>query len=144
MPTNGFSVLNHQKLKTCGRGLQISQPSFGFPKPSGNRWPERRQPQAFRSGLVFMGAFFVFFSLPQVLWSRGGGGWRLRKDSICWAMKQNENHMAVGQNQWDHFGVGAPPILVYFSGDRDVHWGYVFFLGGSIPDVGQAGASPCT
>ena len=22
-----------------------------------------------------------------------------------------------------HFGVGAPPILVYFSGDSDVHWG---------------------
>ena len=32
--------------------------------------------------------------------------------------------MAVGQNQWHHFGVGAPPILVYFSGDWDVHWGY--------------------
>ena len=33
--------------------------------------------------------------------------------------------MAVGQNQWDPiFGVGAPPILVYFSGDWDVHWGY--------------------
>ena len=31
--------------------------------------------------------------------------------------------MAVGQNQWYHFGVGAPPILVYFSGDWDVHWG---------------------
>ena len=25
--------------------------------------------------------------------------------------------LAVGQNQWYHFGVGAPPILVYFSGD---------------------------
>ena len=32
--------------------------------------------------------------------------------------------MAVGQNQWYHFWVGAPPILVYFSGDWDVHWGY--------------------
>ena len=33
--------------------------------------------------------------------------------------------MAVGQNQWYHFGVGAPPILVYFSGwDWDAHWGY--------------------
>ena len=28
--------------------------------------------------------------------------------------------MAVGY----HFGVGAPPILVYFSRDWDVHWGY--------------------
>ena len=32
--------------------------------------------------------------------------------------------MAVGQNQWYHFGVGAPPIVVYFSGDWDVRWGY--------------------
>ena len=30
-------------------------------------------------------------------------------------------HMAVGQNQWYHFGVGAPPVLVYFSWDWDVH-----------------------
>ena len=29
--------------------------------------------------------------------------------------------MTVGQNQWYHFGVGAPPILVYFSGDWDFH-----------------------
>ena len=34
------------------------------------------------------------------------------------------SHMAVGQNQWHHFGVGAPPILVYLSRDWDVHWGY--------------------
>ena len=32
--------------------------------------------------------------------------------------------MAVGQNQWYRFGVGVPPILVFFSGDWDVHWGY--------------------
>ena len=32
--------------------------------------------------------------------------------------------MAVGQNQCYLFGRGAPPILVYFSGDWDVHWGY--------------------
>ena len=31
--------------------------------------------------------------------------------------------MAVGQNKWYHFGVGAPPILVYFSRNWDVHWG---------------------
>ena len=35
-----------------------------------------------------------------------------------------QSQMAVGQNQWYHSGVGAPPILVYFSGDWDVHWGY--------------------
>ena len=32
--------------------------------------------------------------------------------------------MAVGQNPWYHFEVGAPPILVNFSGDWDVYWGY--------------------
>ena len=32
--------------------------------------------------------------------------------------------MAVGQNQWYHFGGGAPPLLVYFGGDWDVHWRY--------------------
>ena len=26
-------------------------------------------------------------------------------------------NVAVGQNQWHHFGVAAPPILVYFRGD---------------------------
>ena len=33
-------------------------------------------------------------------------------------------YVAMVQNQWYHFGVGAPPILVSFSGDWDVHWGY--------------------
>ena len=32
--------------------------------------------------------------------------------------------LAVGQNPWYHVGAGAPPILVYFSGDWDVHWVY--------------------
>ena len=40
--------------------------------------------------------------------------------------------MAVGQNQWCHFGVGAPLILVYFSGDWDVHWGYRFLTHGHV------------
>ena len=31
---------------------------------------------------------------------------------------------AAGQNEWYNFGVGAPPILVFFSGAWDVHWGY--------------------
>ena len=42
-------------------------------------------------------------------------------------LKGHQSHLAVGQNQWYHFGVGAPPSLVYFSGDFsgdwDVHWG---------------------
>ena len=37
-----------------------------------------------------------------------------------------DGHMGVGRNQWYHFGVGASPILVYFSGDWDVHWGTGF------------------
>ena len=40
--------------------------------------------------------------------------------------------LAVGQNQWYHFGVGAPPILVYFSGDWDVHWGYGILTHGHL------------
>ena len=32
-------------------------------------------------------------------------------------------HLALDQNQWYHFGVGAPPIVVYFRGDWNVHWG---------------------
>ena len=31
-----------------------------------------------------------------------------------------------------HFGVGAPPILVCFSGDWDVHWGYGVLTHGHI------------
>ena len=41
--------------------------------------------------------------------------WRLDALKRC--------YLAVGQNQWYHFGVAAPPILVYFSGDWDVYWG---------------------
>ena len=43
-----------------------------------------------------------------------------------WAT-DNKSDLAMGQNQWYHFGVGTPPmlpILVYISGDWDVHWGY--------------------
>ena len=32
--------------------------------------------------------------------------------------------MAGVQNQWYHFGTGAPPILGLFRGDWDVHGGY--------------------
>ena len=37
------------------------------------------------------------------------------------------DHLAVAQNQWYHCGVGAPPNLVYFSWDWDVHCGYGVF-----------------
>ena len=56
--------------------------------------------------------------------------------SVCFLGKANNNtkhqvlistktHTYGCQNQWYHFGVGAHPILVYLSGDWDVHWGYV-------------------
>ena len=34
--------------------------------------------------------------------------------------------MAVGQNQFYHFGVGAPPIVdpILVGIESDVHWGY--------------------
>ena len=31
-----------------------------------------------------------------------------------------------------HFGIGAPPILVYFNGDWDVHWGYGVLTNGQL------------
>ena len=40
--------------------------------------------------------------------------------------------LAVGQTQWYHFGVDAPPILVYFGGDWDVHWGYGILTHGQL------------
>ena len=43
-----------------------------------------------------------------------------------------ECYLDVGQHQWYHFGVGAPPILVYFSGDWDVHWGYELLTHGHL------------
>ena len=41
---------------------------------------------------------------------------------------------AMGQNQWYHFGVGAPPILVYVSGDWDVHCRYGILTHGHTVD----------
>ena len=55
-----------------------------------------------------------------------GVGPKLRQSWSKLAPKlRHNNSMAVGQNQWYHFGVCASPILVY-SGDWDVHWGTGF------------------
>ena len=43
--------------------------------------------------------------------------------------KLSENHMAVGQTQWYHFGIGALPISVYLCGGWDVYWGYKMLNG---------------
>ena len=40
------------------------------------------------------------------------------------------------QNQWYHFGIGAPRISVYFSGDWDVHWGYGVLAHGQMNHSG--------
>ena len=43
---------------------------------------------------------------------------------------KKDSHMAVGQNRWYHFGVGAP-----FSGDWDVHWGYGIWTHGHTRNI---------
>ena len=44
-----------------------------------------------------------------------------------------ESDFAVGQNQWYHLGVGATPILVFVSGDWDVHWNCGILTHGHLP-----------
>ena len=43
------------------------------------------------------------------------------------------------QSPRHHFGVGAPPILVYFIGDWDVLWEYGLWIHGHIVNQGSAG-----
>ena len=46
------------------------------------------------------------------------------------------NQVAVGQNQWYHFWVGAPPILVgMLVGDWDVHWEYEILTHGQVTNL---------
>ena len=47
------------------------------------------------------------------------------KSAVIWFNLGPYPNMAVGQNQGTILGsVNSPPILVYFSGDWDVHWWY--------------------
>ena len=39
------------------------------------------------------------------------------------------------QKQWYLFGIGAPPILVYFIGDWDVHWGHGVLIHGQLEQL---------
>ena len=49
------------------------------------------------------------------------------------AMLMSLSYVAVGPNQWYHFGVGAPPILEKQKrGDWDVHWGYGILTRGHV------------
>ena len=44
----------------------------------------------------------------------------------------------------NHFGVGALPILVYLSGDWDVHWGYGILTHGQMCfQVAERPCGPC-
>ena len=52
--------------------------------------------------------------------------------SILINMEQQHVAVVVKTVLGSHFGVGAPPILVYFSGDRDVHWGYGVLTHGHV------------
>ena len=54
------------------------------------------------------------------VWGHSLGGsqhWPNVNSQTATSLVSRRQQMAVGQNQWYHFGVGAPPILVYFSGD---------------------------
>ena len=42
-------------------------------------------------------------------------------------------HVAMVQYQWQHFRIGAPPILEpILGGDWDVHWGYGVLIHGRV------------
>ena len=67
----------------------------------------------------------AFDTLPFGLWLDAGRRHRgTANGRRVEVIRGTRSDMAVGQNQWYHFGVGTPPILVYFSGDWDDHWGY--------------------
>ena len=65
-----------------------------------------------------------FYTWPQkVVYAFGSGSFGQERIADCISPYQIWTHwdikMAVGQHQWYHLGVGAPPIFVYFSGDWD-------------------------
>ena len=43
-----------------------------------------------------------------------------------------QNRRSAPEMAKNHFGAGAPPIVVYFSGDWDVHWGYGLLTHGQM------------
>ena len=79
------------------------------------RATEPGQPGSFHFSGPFISRSAQFFrQAPST-----GSGAQLGLAERCTASfaRQVYIHMAVGQHQWYHFGVGAPPSLVYFSGD---------------------------
>ena len=58
----------------------------------------------------------------QAAWSRG-----------AWPLA----HVAMtSKPMGSHFKIGAPPIIVYFSGDWDVHWTYGVLIHGQVAGLG--------
>ena len=72
--------------------------------------------------------YSVRFLCVSRQWIRSASG-RIRKEKKREKEKRREklakagcwSEMAAGQNQWYHFGLGAPPILLDSIGDWDVH-----------------------
>ena len=77
----------------------------------------------------------IFFCDPKEAGQALGGFKRAKKEenSLPVRLAARCEDVAVGRNQWYHFGVGAPHSLVYFSGDWDVHGGYGLLTHGHVP-----------
>ena len=84
-------------------------------------------------------------------WRRRRGGWR---PSRCWSRHRPRPEFGgVGNPDPDACGcqnrfgipcwVGAAPILVYFRGDWDVHWGYGLLTHGHMKQILIVNASRC-
>ena len=71
-------------------------------------------------------------SNQQLLRQCSGRRLRVHQQALCHGERRGRCHLDVGQNQWYHFGVGAPPILVHFSWDWDVHCGYGILTHGHL------------
>ena len=125
-----------QNFKPLGNRTAGFCPCFHIPAPV---W----DPQLFISVFPFALALQppgggVFRTWPQeVIFKRRNFRLGHRTDlcknvSLQRTMCLHAENVGVGQHQWYHFGVGAPPILVYFSGDWDVHWGYWILTHGHL------------
>ena len=49
-----------------------------------------------------------------------------------WSLVPDEKPFGCGSKAMVPFWVGASPMLVYFSGDWDVHWGYGILTHGHL------------
>ena len=92
-------------------------PSAGSRVASKEAWAESKTRQhctpTFAPNPTAMFYLPLLCGVPEKGWMKS----RERLDEIPrFDLPNSLLRMAVGQNQWYHFGVGAPPTLVYFSG----------------------------